>query len=482
VNNDGTPDIITGPGPGGGPHIKVFSGVNGAEIASFFAFDPNFFSGVYVASGDFGEAGFALGDSFDDIVVSADAGGGPRVSVFSSATGPANNRQYDAAGIQNRVLYNFFVYDPGFIGGVRVASGDVTGDGTDDLIVGAGMGGGPHVQVFDGRSRSTTSVRSFFAYNSTYSGGIYVATGDVDLNTPSSGRAAEIITGPGGPGIGPLVRVFNVVNNAPGVQPLMLAEFLAYGPAFQGGVRVSAGDVDGDTFIDVITAPGPGGGPHVRGFDGETLAGRTVNNPPTEIAGLFPYESNFTGGLFVAGVVDVELGQPLRASEINPVGDNPALTQGDVDAAVEAALARLRAAGVSEEDLDELSQIYVTVANLEGDLVALAKKSSIVLDVDAAGNGWFIDATPHLDEEFVAVAGSNDLSAVDASAVGRTDLLTVVLHELGHKLGLSDLDPHLHPDALMSATLPTGTRRMFGEDELDEAFTDGHLFDSLLLD
>ena len=39
------------------------------------------------------------------------------------------------------------------------------------------------------------------------------------------------------------------------------------------------------------------------------------------------------------------------------------------------------------------------------------------------------------------------------------DLLTVVEHELGHELGLADVDPTTHPTSLMAATLPVGTRR-----------------------
>ena len=52
VNGDGDVDIIAGAGPGGGPHVRVFSGVDLAELASFFAYDPAFIGGVQVAAGD----------------------------------------------------------------------------------------------------------------------------------------------------------------------------------------------------------------------------------------------------------------------------------------------------------------------------------------------------------------------------------------------------------------------------------------------
>jgi hypothetical protein len=55
---------------------------------------------------------------------------------------------------------------------VRVAAGDVNGDGRADIITGAGPGGGPHVRVFDGATLA--ELDSFFAYNPLFGGGVFV--------------------------------------------------------------------------------------------------------------------------------------------------------------------------------------------------------------------------------------------------------------------------------------------------------------------
>ncbi|MGH9268888.1 MAG: hypothetical protein ACRD0D_12030, partial [Acidimicrobiales bacterium] len=142
VTPDNRADIITGAGPGGGPHVKVFDGNTGGELGGLLAYG-GFTGGVYVASGDLN------GDRLADIITGPGPGGGPHVKAFS--------------GLNGAEMRSFFAYDAGFTGGVFVGGGDVTGDGRADIIAGAGPGGGPHVRVFDGASAA--EARSFFAYD-----------------------------------------------------------------------------------------------------------------------------------------------------------------------------------------------------------------------------------------------------------------------------------------------------------------------------
>jgi uncharacterized repeat protein (TIGR01451 family) len=204
------------------------------------------------------------------LVVGAGAGAGPFVRSFDAATA--------------RELTAFFAFSPDFTGGVRVAVGDVNGDGVPDVIAGTGPGAPPEVRVFDGLSGAT--LRSFLPYEPGFTGGVFVAAGDVD----GDGRA-DIVTGvDAGAGGGPHVRVFSSVSGAE------LRSFFPYGPGFTGGVRVGAGDVDGDGRANVITGTGPGASPHVKVFDGVTGA---------ELHSFFAYGPSFSGGVFVAaGDVD----------------------------------------------------------------------------------------------------------------------------------------------------------------------------------
>ncbi len=228
---------------------------------------PMFLGGVHVAAGD------VDGSPGAEIVTGADAGGGPHVRGWKMTAGTAPVE-----------LFGFFAYAPAFTGGVRVAVGDVDGDGMADIVTGAGPGGGPHVRVFSGAALpALVELAGFFAYNPAFTGGVFVAAGDVN----GDGQA-DIITGADAGG-GPHVRVFDGAALPALVE---LAGFFAYVPAFTGGVRVAACDVNGDGKADILTGAGPGGGPHVRVFSGA--------DPAVELASFFAYTPAFTGGVFVA--------------------------------------------------------------------------------------------------------------------------------------------------------------------------------------
>ena len=215
---------------------------------------------------------------FEAIVTGTGQGGGPHVKLFKAS--------------DNTLQRQFFAYPGGFLGGVNVALGDVNGDGWKDIVTGAGPGGGSHVKVFSGKTGE--ELRSFYAYNQAYNGGVYVAAGDVD----GDGKA-DIITGTQGGNGDAHVRIFDGSTGSPSVAPTPIGAaggsgFYAYPVGFHGGVRVAAADVDDDGKAEIITGAGPGGGSHVRFFEIDATA------PAGTIANGFYAYPGFTGGVYVA--------------------------------------------------------------------------------------------------------------------------------------------------------------------------------------
>lgn len=90
--------------------------------------------------------------------------------------------------------------------------------------------------------------------------------------------------------------------------------------------------------------------------------------------------------------------------------------------------------------------------------------ATIALDTTAAGYGWYIDYTPYLNEEYLPTSNPLEWIAKPGSqADGKVDLLTVLLHEYGHVLGLEhSADAH----DLMGTTLTSGLRRLPSAEEL----------------
>jgi hypothetical protein len=274
INGDGTPDLIIGNGPNNPPLVTVINGTallninnislsNPANIlAQFYAYDPSYPGGVFVSAGDFN------GDGRAEIVTGTDVGGGPivRVLQYVQAGDPGfvpgvttiytNVRDFSAPGAHIPAMFN--AYDPNFRGGVRVAVGDVNGDGKPDIVTGAGPGGGPHVKVFSGADGSV--LRSFFAYSANFTGGVFVGAGDYNQD-----GKADILTGAGNGGA-PHVEVFSGAF----VSPTLLASFFAFPPGGNPGFipnpntttgvgSVAFTDANGDGQLDILvgTARGP---------------------------------------------------------------------------------------------------------------------------------------------------------------------------------------------------------------------------------
>lgn len=209
-----------------------------------------------------------LEENITKIAASAGFGGNPHVKTFTQEGMPTQ--------------FNRFVYDSAFRGGVSVALGDVDGDGKNEIITGAGRGGGPHVRIFKENGKE---LASFFAFHPNFHGGINVAAGDVDWDGKDEVVVAQASLGQA------WIKVYKINSARP-----IIGEWIAYPLHVECGADVAMGDVDGDGQDEIITGAGPNGGPHVRVFE--------ANGIPLPIY-FFAFDPKYRGGVSVAaGDVD----------------------------------------------------------------------------------------------------------------------------------------------------------------------------------
>jgi uncharacterized delta-60 repeat protein len=284
VNGDGVPDTILVTGPGVPIRVAVIDGRDNASVlvAAFDPFGGDFTGGGFVAAGDFNH------DGRSEIVVTPDQGGGPRVSVFTLLP----------AGVFTAA--NFFgIDDPGFRGGARVAAGDINGDGTTDLVVAAGFGGGPRVAVYDGRTvyggTPAKLVNDFFVFDPVLRNGVYVAAGDVNGD-----GLADIVFG-AGPGGAPRLLIASGATLMTGRGSTAVASplsnfFVAGDVNDRGGVRVATKDVDGDGKSEVVVGTGGGQASRVREYAGTSFTGTAE---PTTFQDLDPFGRVLADGVYV---------------------------------------------------------------------------------------------------------------------------------------------------------------------------------------
>lgn len=277
-NGDGVADYAFATGSGTAATIRIYDGKTGANLVPPTTVLDGFTGGVFLAAGEVNRDG----QSIPILVVSADAGGGPRVVVYGVGNGGLTT------------LADFIAFNsPDFRGGARVALADINRDGSVDLIVGAGSGGGPRVSVFDGASlaggRLTRLIPDFFALDPNMRSGVYVSAGDFDGDGYADIAYSTGMTG------GPRIRVVSGAEllSHPGADvaglPAM-ADFFALDPNDRDGIRITAHDMTGNGQAVLIVGSGNKSNATVR-----VIPFSQMNTPSTPLQDPFSSPETIDG-------------------------------------------------------------------------------------------------------------------------------------------------------------------------------------------
>ena len=286
VPSQGLSDLAIAVAPGAGPgapgDVQLFYYQDGSTGPGFNAYGTLHY-GVNLATVD------VQGDSREEIITGPGPGPGfgPQVRGFDQAGNPISGMHFFAYGIRRY--------------GVYVGGADFDGDTVGEIVTGPGPGAvfGPHVRIFrkSGITWEPVPGTDFLAYG-TRKFGCKVGAGDLDGD-----GTAEIVTGAGAGAVyGPHVRGFDVHLGHSGgsIAPIQHVSFFAYGTK-KWGVNPCCGDLDGDGYAEILTGPGPGDifGPHVRGwnYDGGAI---------TQIGGInfFAFHGSAFGVNVAAGDMD----------------------------------------------------------------------------------------------------------------------------------------------------------------------------------
>ncbi|MEI8376153.1 MAG: FG-GAP-like repeat-containing protein [Planctomycetota bacterium] len=257
MDNDGLPDVVVAPGRLMAPTIKVFNGapivgltnynreITSMQIPASQTYGASFIDGVQVAVGD------VVGDGLNDVIL-APSRGQSVVKVFQNSLvqPPVYSRWAAAGAVRSFRAFSAF---PTFIGGATLATADFKGSGKQQIVVASGSGMRGLVQVFDvvASPASYSPIRQIYDPDSTSRGGLNVSIGDVNGDgTP------DIIAGAGNAG-NSWVRVYDgriTASNTP------LYSFQAFTDASKSApVRVVARDIDGDGRAEIFAAHGADG-------------------------------------------------------------------------------------------------------------------------------------------------------------------------------------------------------------------------------
>jgi len=244
INADGVVDYVYGTGPGGGDTVVVVDGARNTviwQVARMFPLVPGATGaaarpGVFVATVDVNCDGFA------DVIVGSAGQRASQVNVYE--------------GRRGTLIQSFRAFGVGAKGGVRVAGGDVDGDGYGDVVVSRGPGAKATVEVYSGRLLNLAAKSGdvpmaqpqgalLKAFTVLGGNGVHVAAADMNRD----GRA-EVVVG---------FDNAATVSIYDGLKGTLISR-KELGAAFKGGVRVAA------RAGQVMVASGPGTSPTIQLF------------------------------------------------------------------------------------------------------------------------------------------------------------------------------------------------------------------------
>lgn len=243
-------------------HIRLLDAETGAQLAATEspAFEAGFRGGVRLALGD------VNGDGIAEVIAAPGRGRVGEIRVFARQ----GSRLVELGD------YRIQPFGPSYRSGIELASGDVDGDGLDDIVAAMASGSGT-VKVF---AASTAPVFPIDApplltiqpsVPAGYRGGSTVAVADV--GTFANGAVVsgimpdnrmEILVGSGG-GMTPRVLVYDVSRPA---TPRVADTIIPAAYLGQAGVSVTSARVNGDAIDDVIVSAGRGGRSFTQVYDG----------------------------------------------------------------------------------------------------------------------------------------------------------------------------------------------------------------------
>jgi hypothetical protein len=157
-------------------------------------------------------------------------------------------------------------------------------------------------------------------------------------------------------------------------------------------------------------------------------------------------------------------GTPPSPAPTTPVVNDGILSNAELNFLVDAAIQRWVDAGATSAQVDAMRAVAFGIVDMSGIYVGSSTHGVINIDDNAAGYGWFVDSTPGEDSEYDG-AGTRLTADVGGAAAGKLDLLTVLMHELGHQIGLGDEYMTSKGSDLMYGYINVGERRLPAQGE-----------------